>query len=376
MGLFSRLLNLHTLYPGVVPQEDFFTEVVAYLLNTSPEILYAWIETLGLLDTSRYTQARISTQVEFNPLEHHRIGSRPDILIELSDEDYRAWIIIESKISSIEGADQLKRYAEVLDARSDIQEKILLYVTQHDDPKDRNLILQDIPQTSVRFRQFRWYTFHHFLQQEQRKHQDHILISELIKFMEENGMAQSNQFTMADVLALSNLSKVVDLMDATMMGQVRSRFKNILGTGDSSAKSLWGWQLRQKHRYLIIAWLNDGLWCGLGYYGLQSTQDYPALGMNIEISPKSKSYQKVVAALKEIGVDYDGWHGYNLNSPQSWAGVICTRSLRSFLHEEDHVTAIEVYFLGLLENLAEIKDKHPHLPWKTTIQDDLQDETE
>lgn len=37
MSLFSRLLNLNT---GSIPLEDFFTELVAYLLGKNKEILY------------------------------------------------------------------------------------------------------------------------------------------------------------------------------------------------------------------------------------------------------------------------------------------------------------------------------------------------
>ena len=63
-----------------------------------------------------------------------------------------------------------------------------------------------------------------------------------------------------------------------------------------------------------------------------------------------------------------GWGSYDLNDPVAWSGVFRERSLRDFLSEEDHVAEIKAYFLELLEDLAKIKKKYPHLPWRPSSQ--------
>jgi hypothetical protein len=156
MGLFSRLLRLHT---ASVPLEDFFTEVVAHLFTTSPQTCLEWIERAQLSD-SKYDQVHVSTQYVLDPLEHYIIGSRPDMLIELSDKQNTDAILIESKIGSREGSEQLRRYAELLHAMPDIKGKTLVYITRDFDPKSREEILTNLGGGSVRFVQLRWHDFY------------------------------------------------------------------------------------------------------------------------------------------------------------------------------------------------------------------------
>jgi hypothetical protein len=354
MGLFSRLLKLHSLHPGTIPLEDFFTEIVAHLFSVSHETLFSWIEHLNLLDTSRYAEpVHVGTQSGFEPLEHHSVGTRFDILIELSDGSCSDWIAIESKISSPEMPDQLRRYAEVLAAKQDIGERILLYITRNYDPKDESSILQGLEST-VRFKQLRWYEFYSFLQLQPRD----VFTDEIVKFMEENRMAQSNQFTAIDVLTISNLPNAISLMDETIGGDVKSRFNDVLGfvpRGRPYSQLQWS-------RYLLTAWLSDDWWCGLGYWWGDNVIDYPNVGIYIEVKPRSKSRQEIITAMQKIS-QRPAWSSYDLSDPTAWAGVFRERSLRDFLCKEDHVTEIKAYFLELLEDLAAIKKEYPHLPW-------------
>ena len=146
MALFSRLLNLNT---GNIPLEDFFTELVAYLFSTDKEILYAWLKHLNILDTSIDLDAYVSTQRKFEPLDSHRLGSRPDIVIELADTQRRSIIFIESKIGSQEGDEQLSRYAEILHGIPGFQHKFLLYITRDFEPKAQADVFKTSAQPTV-----------------------------------------------------------------------------------------------------------------------------------------------------------------------------------------------------------------------------------
>ncbi|MFM7426289.1 MAG: PD-(D/E)XK nuclease family protein [Elainella sp.] len=200
MSLFSRLLNLNT---GSIPLEDFFTELVAYLFSQNKELLYAWLKELNLLDTDTCLDAHISTQREFEPLDGHLLGSRPDILIELVDDKGCSIIFIESKIASQEGYEQLSRYAEILHNLPKFRKKLLLYITRDFEPKDREVIFKNVPDSIVCFEQLRWHQFHRFLQ----PHADTTLVQEVIEFMNEHQMAHNNQFSSIDVIALANFTK-------------------------------------------------------------------------------------------------------------------------------------------------------------------------
>lgn len=182
-SLFSKLLKL---YGGNKPPlENYFTEIVVRLFLTSPEILYAWLKRINLIDNEA-EYSRTPTIKAQKPLEDRR---RPDIQIELSSGAYRDVIFIESKIVSEEHNYQLREYAKYLNSQQGVRNKILFYVTRDDDPKDKAKVLEGIP--AVRFEQERWYTLQRVLQDQPKN----LLLDEIIIFMNENGMGLDNKLT-------------------------------------------------------------------------------------------------------------------------------------------------------------------------------------
>ncbi|MDQ3863514.1 MAG: DUF4268 domain-containing protein [Actinomycetota bacterium] len=148
--MLSRLLRFHG---GTVRLEDFFSEIVAHLLSTYPELCLSWLNQYGVLPThEKYSHINITTQRPFDALEAHQHASRPDVVIELSEgfsaeaaHDQHSGevpvpptdvVFIESKVGSREGEDQLKRHAEQLSAIPDIRHRRLVYITRDYDPKD------------------------------------------------------------------------------------------------------------------------------------------------------------------------------------------------------------------------------------------------
>ncbi|MCC3418782.1 MAG: PD-(D/E)XK nuclease family protein [Microcoleus sp. PH2017_01_SCD_O_A] len=355
VALFSRLLSLNT---GSIPLEDFFTELVAYLFSTDKEILYSWLNNLNLLDTNIYLDAYVSTQREFEPLDGHRLASRPDILIELVDTKSRSIIFVESKIGSQEGYEQLSRYAEILHGISGFQHKFLLYITRDFDPKDQKYIFKNISQSTVQFRQLRWHQFYRFL----KSQADTMLVQEIMTFMGEYRMAHNNQFSSIDVIALANFTKSLKLMEETMWEEVSQRFKKVLGAIGQRSTALT--QMQRHGRYLMTAEMSSGRWwCGLGFILKTShLTDYPIVRLVLEVNPNSPRRAEIIEAMKDICEQY-GWKGYNLDSSKDWAGIVRDKSLQDFLSEEDHVVAIKRFFLHALDELEMIKDRYSKLPW-------------
>lgn len=357
MSLFGRLLNLNT---GSIPLEDFFTELVAYLFSKNKEILYAWLKDLNLLSTNTYLDVYISTQREFEPLDGHLLGSRPDLLIELVDDTSRSIIFIESKIASQEGYEQLSRYAEILSKLPGFHEKFLLYITRDFEPKDKAVIFKNIPDSIVHFKQLRWHQFHRFLQ----SHASTMLVQEVIAFMNEHQMAHNNQFSSIDIIALANFTRSLKLMEEAMWGEVSQRFEKVLGAIKRQNAALTQMQLHG--RYLMTADMpmpRGKWWCGLGFMlRTSSLTDYPTVRLMLEVDHRANQRAEIIEAMKDICKQY-AWQAYGLNDAKAWSGIAREESLQNFLSKEDHIAAIKQFFLQTLDELEEIKGKYPKLPW-------------
>jgi PD-(D/E)XK nuclease superfamily len=357
MSLFDRLLKLHH---GNTPLEDFFTELVAHLFSTNKEILYNWLKYLELIDTDADLDAYISTQQTFERLSHHFSDSRPDIIIELVDGNNRDIIFIESKIGSSEGCNQLQRYAEILNKLPDFRNKYLIYITRDFEPKESGTIFKEIPESNVHFKQTRWHQFYQFLKTQTGT----MLVEEIIKFMQEHQMAHNNQFSSIDVIALANFTKSLKLIEQSMWGEVSQKFNQVLGSMLSRAMTRAG--LHNHERYLMYSRMSDKWWCGLGFMlDTSNSNDYPTVYLTLEVDPKSQRREEIIVAMKAI-CKQSGWQGYDLDNSKAWSRIILGRSLQSFLSEEDHIVAIQKFFLKSLDELSEIKNQYSHLPWDSS----------
>jgi hypothetical protein len=359
MSLFSRLLNLHT---DRTPLEDFFTELVAHLFSTDREILFAWLKYIGLLKTEADLDAYISTQQAFDGLADHSSDSRPDIVIELVDGTNRDIIFIESKIGSKENYEQLPRYAEILDKLPDVRDKVLIYITRDFEPKDRATILHRIPDSHVRFIQVRWHQFYRFL----KTQTDTMLVEEIIKFMQEHQMAHNNQFSSIDLIALVNFKNSIKLMEQTMWGEVSQQFKMVLGSISQRSTALT--QLHRHDRYLMYSVMPDKWWCGLGFLlNTSSSTDYPTVCLVLEVDPQSSRRAEIIESMKAICTENPEWKGYELDNSRAWSGIVLGRSLQTFLSEDDHIVAIQKFFIKSLDELSNVKIKYRNLPWNAII---------
>jgi hypothetical protein len=359
MSIFSNLLQLNK---NQIILEDFFTEIFGYLLESNTSLMQSWLKEFKISDINP-ENITVSTQESFSALETHLTGSRPDIYIELSNESMKEIIFLESKIDSSEGQDQLKRYAEHLDNLDSISRGVLVYVTRDYDKKDRNLILGDCKnEAKLEFKQLRWYENYRFLKEYNESISDKLII-ETIKFMEEQGLSQNNKFTVIDVLAITNFPRVRKMLDESMGGEVAARFEEVAGKkpvpstvmNDLRNDDIYAYEQEQKdkNQFYVI----------LGYYMNKSNiTDFPDVGLELKVNPHATDRKEIIKAMKEIERGHGGWNSYCLNENR-WAGISKTRNLEKFMQEEDHIKAIQIYFLELLDELIKIKETYPDLKW-------------
>jgi hypothetical protein len=208
-NLLSRLLFL---FPERVPHEDLFTEAVARVFERNPQLCLDWLsqaELISVGDEPGNARVAVQTQKWLHPTDANQQARRADFFIEVSHpsrgEDDRTdteVVIIESKIGSGEGHDQLKSNAEHLEGMTWYARRTLAYITRAYDSKDTNEILSTVGE-SIRFKQLRWHDFYRFLDEEV---DGDALVEEVKAFMEEQGMATSNRFSTTDLATLPGMS--------------------------------------------------------------------------------------------------------------------------------------------------------------------------
>ncbi|MEH1896484.1 MAG: PD-(D/E)XK nuclease family protein [Nostoc sp.] len=356
--MFTNLLNLHS---GTKPREDFFTEIIAYLLSLNNDILLDWLKHHSIISNDNYSSIKISTQQEHQALAIHTEDSRLDIVVELSTGLNTDVIFIESKIGSTEIPGQLKKYAEILSKLPNIRHRILIYITRDYDPKDEIKTPAFNLEPKVNFYQLRWHQFYARLQQ----HSTDILAQEILIFMRKNGMSHTNQFSSVDLLTMVNYNKTLNLMESTLGEEVQREFKLAFGgvINGAASRTQWKWS----SRYIIYTkFSGNNFWCGLGYFNLNpdSSTEYPYLGICLEVSPGFVERPKIIESMQKVINDkLSIWTPENLTILPAWSAIFYRKSLQEFLSEKDQLSAIKDFFL---KSIHELKNIHPDFsfPWK------------
>ncbi|MEH2214688.1 PD-(D/E)XK nuclease family protein [Nostoc sp.] len=361
MSLFSNLLNLHL---GNKPREDFFTEIVAYFLSLNNDILLDWLKHHSIIGDDNYSSIKISTQQEHQALAIHTEDSRLDIVIELSTGLSTDVIFIESKIGAKDGNNALKKYADILSNLPNVRHRILIYITRDYDPKEEIKTLAFNLEPKVIFYQLRWHQFYARLQQ----HSTDILVQEILTFMRNNRMSHTNQFSSVDLLTMVNYNKTLHLMESTLNDEVQHEFKQAFGgvIKGAASRTQWKWD----ERYIIYTHFSPStwdLWCGLGYFGLNPSNltDYPYLGIFLQVSHRFGQRSKIIESMQKIINDKPNlWTPSNLKVLPAWSGIFYRKSLQDFLSEENHISAIKLFFQESIKELKTVQEQYFDFPWK------------
>lgn len=367
MALFNRLLKLKS--DELCRLEDFFTEIVAHFFETNHDTLKSWLKFSCITDGNNWAKASLSTQKTYR--HPHKDGEkRPDIVVELTNENANGIIFFESKVGSQEGLNQLEDYAKVLESLTGYQQKYLVYITRDFEPKDHEEILRDIRKSEVHFIQLRWHQFYQFL----AARPESALIREIQIFMQEYRMDQRNQFSPADVSAMKGFPDALKLMEAVMWDEVIQKFEEVLGDSKTLRfRKRNAFEELQFHgRYTMLTWMAEGFACIMGFFlKPANSSDYPSVGLLLQINPgHSSKRQEVIKVFKEIQ-KLHSLKSNALDDPTFWSGISFEQSLRDFLPHEDHVAAIKQFFLDSLNTVDEIKLEYPNLPWNVASDSDI-----
>jgi len=182
MSIFNRIFQYRQREQRT-PREDYFTETFVAVIERYDELRIALAGWLAGVEIEKIQSVRIETQRSFSVADsgNHR---RPDIWMEVKDvDDACHWIIVENKIDSGEGEDQLADYAKSLEACSGLKTKTLVYITKFSsstDPPDAE---------GVKFKHLRWPRIYDFLRKKLRNANESWQFAiELQKLMEDWNM--------------------------------------------------------------------------------------------------------------------------------------------------------------------------------------------
>jgi hypothetical protein len=364
MSLFSKLQRLSS--DRMDQRENYHTEIVACVLQNSPELALKWLAKWGLPVGEGRCEVNVETQEKLGRLKgHDDSGSRPDIAIRIIGAAGTDLTYIESKIDSTQGRSQLQRYADHLADNKRVRTRSLVYIT-------RDFERTEAPTGGgVVFERRRWYEFYQFLKDSEPNPTG--IKKELMLFMEENNMSQSDQFSPIDILALSNFRKARKIMDQTMWEGVSAtsepayaKFKRVAGGVSSRNKA--STQLGPNNRYIMYVGHGEG-WqfdIVLGYYLNEAeVTGYPEVGVLLDVNPKADARDAIASALQDFAKRKgDEWKTWGLADKHKWGGIKKTKSLQEFLSQENQVKEVAHYFDLLLDEVKEFRDLNPTLPWK------------
>lgn len=328
--------------------EDFLTEIFAEVFEDT-DMLISFYNTFAGINLIGPTHIEITTQKTYPKLSNHDTDSRPDLVIQFRDSGNNYLTFFENKFEASEGYQQLNRYSDHLNVfKAKGYHTRLFYVTRYDDVK-----------SNMKITQIRWYMIYNWL-----KTNSNTFINKVIRFMEEIHLNETRRFLPQDIYAIQNMDRLQKMMDECLDGPVDETMTKLFGRA-------LGWsnrqvQLRDKYRYFKI---NDqGNWhtrIGCGFY--LTEEDYPLVSVMFEVSPTYPERPEAIKAMKwflKNVATQSIWEAYNLDDSTKWSGICCDVNLLGFLKEDDHINAIQKFFIDKLNSLYLIKQQYSHLNWK------------
>ena len=372
-SLLGRMVRL---FSGPRRVEDLFTEAVARLFEREPRLCIAWLEEEGLVPPRLGTEGKeghppvaLASQKWLGSLGQQDGASRADLQIEVQrstpDDSEEGGVVtdvvlMESKIGSREGKEQLRRYAEHLQNMRGYRSKTLLYITRGYEPKQPGEVGPDVG--DVRFEQRRWRDFYRFLQGADKD----ALVDEVMTFMEEQGMGQDYRFSAEDLIALSGMPRALDIIEETIDAELKEELARFAGNGVKRAPANLMRRIRSEDGYFVYASMGpqEEFECYLGY-AMRNPDGHPRLLIGLYDGLRGARSESARAAFETIS-RLEGWEldQENTDAHELWREV----HLASLLGEDDHVAAVKGFFSEsirqLREELAAFKKDNPELPWE------------
>lgn len=356
-SLFRRLYDV--LARSTVHQrEDYLTEILAECLECeaiAEQVLQCILEDRDL----RVSESEPRTQRTFRSPSDKGSYDRPDVTWKLETEDDRKWLVfIECKLKAPEsGADQLGRYARRLaDLTDDTeQESLLVYLTERAEPMNA----AKYEAYGICFEQTRWYRLHEVL--EATEAGPDWLREALVDYLKEEDLDMSRMFRPEDLYALRRSSAVFAIIDEALDGKAAKYAEEELGV-DVQQPSSRSTEVQKRDRYVCGMKIDSykyGILLGVSWQDrpFRDERLLPVATMILQCSPNYEDLDAVVDEMDEIRQRDDEFTDEVPESPNGWRFIERYRPLVDFLSGDDHVAALEDWWLTGLEELVAVAEE-------------------
>ena len=402
MSLYARLLALTG---GNIPTEDALTEIVAHLFRrdllariesgkaADDALVVRWLRAIGALEPGGppARRVRVETQRSFSALPSksprlaHSTNSRPDLVLTLyrgsvqnpEQAPIQEVVFVESKVGSGEGHEQLRRYAEHLDAAfPEAARRTLVYLTHYPDRKEVMDVLEHT-EDRVGFQQTRWHSAYRLFRAAHSQAPTSLLglYDDLLDFMQHLDMDRPDHLDLADGFALTRINRGLRFLKHTLADasagavapidrlQQLMRADNVRYTHMQNRVNAG---IQQFNRFAYVQQYNhatDHFEADLGY--LLDQGDLPTLYLNLAaaMGPVAERIQRLlhgreVTGLQE-GASWEKW----TNPKGTWGGARVLVPFAHLLTQDDQAEAARQVFDRLLNELEHVQKEHRGLPW-------------
>jgi len=324
--LFDKLFKLH-LKSSNQPLEDYITEIFAFCLQIDAIFRNKFLHLLNL-PNKEFSSFYIDTQCAYNAESR-----RTDLEINLG----HSYIIIESKVGSTEGLNQLDAYADIL-AEKGQDHKLLVFLTANREEKEKAY------PNGIIFQQLRWHEVGMCID-----NSCNTITLELKNFLKEKKL----------IMEKLNYN---DLVTFQSFFDLRRKFNDILRNDVSklfTKKGLYSYYINQptiRHNEFVLAY-NYGKEVSISLGFGNGWGEHPCVFTRLWISHKKDKSGKFAKEFHEIltGKNWDlistNPNGYSLE---------CKKPLIDFLKlENNQRTEIVSFFQNCIDDLMLIVPNTP-----------------
>ena len=219
-SLFASLFKYRASekYP---PKENFFTEALAGVLNTSDALGVAFVYWLIGREVK---PVRVETQKDIAPF------GQVDMWLKAKDDAGGEYLIVlENKIDAQAGKNQLKNYENYLKEQVSTGSRTLVYLIYLTRHNPSNFHRSD-KEPVIEFQEYRWFEVYDWLEKWTPEHDRSTdrhpapLVNELLALMEDWNMdmnLSANDLTAATTYKLTTHPRLIEILEA-----VKSKFGN------------------------------------------------------------------------------------------------------------------------------------------------------
>lgn len=333
-SVFSRLFSYRP-RENISPLENYLIELFAFCLESDKNFKDSFFEKC-LKIPSNSKKIKVKTQVQY--LKY----GRPDIEI-YSDETI---IIIECKVNSQERKDQLNDYQKIINIHHpEKTSKHLVYLTKFFENREINDMV-------INFHLLRWFSICEIINDTNTE-----VTQELKKFLINQGMEKTKNFTIQDLLAMKTIPETMTKMDE-LLELFKIEFNKEFGGYSTSSSRSTRFYFRTYNNYVQLNFNNVNYLLHIGFFWWWDDIELPYIGLSIVMPSKQFKNSDLFEILNEKLIKEQSWE---FEDDESSLYVSSYRPITDFISSEDNNFEMQKFLQNQLNILYDLRKQDNRL---------------